>query len=207
MPKSAGSFSGWLRRTRRTIHDGADADVPCGTCTACCRNAKMLVPLTRAEEEHYPEAILGDDGRRYIPRNPDGSCTKLVDGKCTIYARRPETCRSYDCRWLLAAGEAVVAADEPWLDIINLDQWSGFELRTVDDVDELAAFRLALAATPAGGDAMINALTNYGSQLTAAQAMRQRQPDQRVYAAQLQMSTTRAGFGLRVPGTVVASKR
>jgi hypothetical protein len=166
----------------------------------------MLVPLTRTEEELYPEAVLGDDGRLYIPRNPDGSCSKLVDGKCTIYAHRPETCRSYDCRLLLAAGEAVVAADEPWLDIINLEQWAGFELRTVDDVDDLVAFRLALAATPSGNNAMTAALTNYSRQLPAARAMRQKQPDQRLYIEQLQRSTTRAGFGLRVPGTIVARR-
>jgi hypothetical protein len=164
----------------------------------------MPVRLTRSEEGNYPEAIVGDDGRQYLPKQTDGSCVNLIDGKCSIYARRPEACRQYDCRWLLATGAAVVATDMPWLDIVNLDQWSGFELRTMDDVDNLVAFRLALMASPEGDDAMIHALTNYGSHLPNARGLRQRQPDQRTYAKQLQLSTTRAGFGLRVPGAIVA---
>jgi hypothetical protein len=40
--------------------------------------------------------ILGYDER--------GHCPMLVDGKCSIYAHRPRTCRTYDCRVFAAAG-------------------------------------------------------------------------------------------------------
>jgi hypothetical protein len=33
-----------------------------------------------------------------------GHCPMLVDGKCSIYEHRPQTCRSYDCRVFPAAG-------------------------------------------------------------------------------------------------------
>lgn len=59
----------------------------------------------------HPE--LGDDAGSYhvqmLPRangdmlyllatTPEGACVYLGDGGCTIYARRPALCRSFDCR-------------------------------------------------------------------------------------------------------------
>jgi hypothetical protein len=34
----------------------------------------------------------------------DGTCPMLSAGQCTIYDRRPQTCRDYDCRIFAAAG-------------------------------------------------------------------------------------------------------
>lgn len=34
----------------------------------------------------------------------DGTCPMLEEGRCTIYADRPRTCRDYDCRIYCAAG-------------------------------------------------------------------------------------------------------
>src|SRR5690606_34236555 len=34
----------------------------------------------------------------------NGSCPMLEDGKCSIYADRPQTCFDYDCRIFAAAG-------------------------------------------------------------------------------------------------------
>jgi hypothetical protein len=33
-----------------------------------------------------------------------GHCPMLVDGRCSIYAHRPRTCRTYDCRVFPATG-------------------------------------------------------------------------------------------------------
>lgn len=34
--------------------------------------------------------------------NPKGECPMLIDGACSIYEHRPQTCRAYDCRVLAA---------------------------------------------------------------------------------------------------------
>lgn len=54
----------------------------------------------------HPE--LGDDVASYQVRirnripllatTPDGACVYLGESGCTIYARRPALCRSFDCR-------------------------------------------------------------------------------------------------------------
>lgn len=43
--------------------------------------------------------------RRIKKRNwADGSCSRLVDGKCSIYSDRPTICRMFDCRVYLLTG-------------------------------------------------------------------------------------------------------
>ena len=39
-----------------------------------------------------------------------GHCPMFADGRCSIYANRPRTCRTYDCRVFAAAG---VVPDDP----------------------------------------------------------------------------------------------
>jgi uncharacterized protein len=41
---------------------------------------------------------------KMLTARPDGTCPLLVEHKCTIYTRRPQTCRDYDCRVFAAAG-------------------------------------------------------------------------------------------------------
>ena len=89
----------------------ADAEVPCGDCTACCTSsqfvhiepdetdtlaqipAALLFPAPRLPEGHV---VLGYDER--------GHCPMLRDGRCSIYDHRPRTCRTYDCRVFTALG-------------------------------------------------------------------------------------------------------
>ena len=78
------------------------SSVPCGTCTACCTNVRVVL---------YPQ--LGDRPETYgldetetepvLTRRTDGSCLYLHDGTCLIYDRRPFACRQFDCRALLVA--------------------------------------------------------------------------------------------------------
>jgi Fe-S-cluster containining protein len=118
-PLPAGGFSGWATQMRGALQGGRDAEVPCGSCSACCTAsqfvhigpdevdalahipAELLFPAPRAPEGHV---LLGYDER--------GHCPMLVDGKCSIYAHRPRTCRTYDCRVFAAAGVAPAGAQQ-----------------------------------------------------------------------------------------------
>lgn len=69
---------------------------PCNGCTGCCRGLNVdLHPRESGEGLDY-ETL--SDGTRRLRRNPDESCVHLVDGRCTVYAIRPQTCRVFDCR-------------------------------------------------------------------------------------------------------------
>ncbi len=84
-------------------------DVPCGSCTACC---KLLSPHLTPEEVSsgkYPISltmpsieILAIDPTVgpvvTMFKNKDGGCTMFIDNKCSIYKDRPLACRQFDCR-------------------------------------------------------------------------------------------------------------
>jgi len=91
-------FAAVARRISRERADGASAVVDCGTCTMCCREPQR-VELTSAE---LASPVLRHDGKHLL-RQPDGSCTHLVDGACEVYDRRPRSCRTFDCRALAVA--------------------------------------------------------------------------------------------------------
>jgi len=80
----------------------ARADVPCGTCTLCCRT--LIVPLAQEEYEQYDWAwVVKPDGTRLgraLRRQPDGSCVYLETGGCSIHGRAPHVCQRFDCREL-----------------------------------------------------------------------------------------------------------
>lgn len=107
----AGDLLAWLGATRAALRGDADADVDCRGCTACCASSQFV--LIGPEEvdtlAHVPaelrfpapglppgHVVLGYDER--------GRCPMLGDGGCTIYAHRPRTCRTYDCRVFAATG-------------------------------------------------------------------------------------------------------
>lgn len=110
-PLDAGDYSTWLRGMQAALRGEQDSDVPCGTCTACCTSSQfvhiepdesdtlaqipreLLFPAPRSARGHV---LMGYDER--------GHCPMLVDGLCSIYAHRPRTCRTYDCRVFPAAG-------------------------------------------------------------------------------------------------------
>jgi hypothetical protein len=120
-----GSITAFLRAAEKA-HATKESKVPCGECNACCRSPKMLVDLMPDELSRFPEAVpaaeidtVSERSSGYIlPKNADGSCAKLVDGKCSIYADRPSACRSYDCRWgvflRIADDEVMGAALKEW---------------------------------------------------------------------------------------------
>jgi len=113
---SAGGFSSWLRGMEAALAGERDADVPCGTCTACCTSSQFvhIGPEETDALAHIPAELLFPApglprGHLLMGYDERGHCPMLVDERCTVYAHRPRTCRTYDCRVLIAAG---VAADD-----------------------------------------------------------------------------------------------
>ncbi len=109
----AGAFSTWLDEIAAAIAGTTSSDVPCGTCTGCCTSSQFIHigPDETDALAHIPAALLFPAPR--MPRghvlmgyDQRGHCPMLVDGACSIYAHRPRTCRTYDCRVFTAAGIA-----------------------------------------------------------------------------------------------------
>lgn len=107
---AAGSFLPWLDEIGAALRGDRDAEVPCGSCTACC-TASQFVHIAPDETDaiaHIPAALLFRAPR--LPRghvlmgyDEQGRCPMLVDDACSIYEHRPRTCRTYDCRVFAAA--------------------------------------------------------------------------------------------------------
>lgn len=106
----AGRFAVWLGEIGRAIAGDGESDVPCGECTACCE-ASQFIHVGPDETDaltHIPAALLFPapglpNGHRLMGYDEHGRCPMLVEGRCTIYAHRPRTCRTYDCRVFAAA--------------------------------------------------------------------------------------------------------
>jgi Fe-S-cluster containining protein len=110
-PLPAGNFSEWLRDMRRALASDGGMDVACGDCRGCCVSSyyvKVRAHETRARarigEQNLEPGPPKDPGSRLMGFRANGHCLMLVDGNCSIYEDRPETCRSYDCRVYAAAG-------------------------------------------------------------------------------------------------------
>jgi Fe-S-cluster containining protein len=142
--KPIGSVTTYLRKFERA---GKDVRVPCGTCNACCRSSYLLVEVTESERADFPEAVPVPDDKVsscsspwMLPKKADGSCVHLKEGKCSVYAKRPQSCRSYDCRFDLLTG---IVPDDPVM-IEALGQWDNFAMKTREDRVTYTAIRLAL---------------------------------------------------------------
>lgn len=109
-PVPAGDFSAWLVGMRDAITGEGESDVPCGTCTACCTSSQFvhIGPEETAARASIPAALLFPapgmpTGHVLMGYDERGHCPMLVNGACSIYATRPATCRTYDCRVFAAA--------------------------------------------------------------------------------------------------------
>lgn len=107
----AGDFGPWLDAMEAALDGTEAADVPCGTCTACCTSAQFvhIGPDESDTLAHVPEALRFPApglpaGHVLLGYDERGHCPMLVDGACSIYAHRPRACRTYDCRVFPAAG-------------------------------------------------------------------------------------------------------
>jgi Fe-S-cluster containining protein len=96
---------------RTALAGGSGMDVACGDCVGCCTSSYFI--KVRAHEKAALEHI-GPDNVRPVPGATNGNmlmgfdeqghCFMFVNGGCSIYQHRPETCRTYDCRVFSAAG-------------------------------------------------------------------------------------------------------
>ena len=114
---AAEPFAAWLRATRATLEKDVPADVPCGSCNACCRTYHQLHlrPGEKRARKRLPREYLSvarglPPGYLLLGYTDEGACPVLVGGRCTIYEDRPLVCRTYDCRMYAATG---VAPDRP----------------------------------------------------------------------------------------------
>lgn len=111
MTHEAGPFSAWLRGMRAALAGSTGMDVACGDCVGCCTSSLFI--KVRAHETEALERIGADNlrpmpgsgqGHQLMGFDERGHCFMFVNGGCSIYAQRPETCRTYDCRVFTAAG-------------------------------------------------------------------------------------------------------
>lgn len=114
---AAGDFSPWLTAVDAAIRGEQAADVPCGDCTGCCTSSQFvhIAPDETDALAHIPRQLLFPApglprGHLLMGYDERGHCPMLRDGRCSIYAHRPRTCRVYDCRIFPAAE---VAVEEP----------------------------------------------------------------------------------------------
>lgn len=116
---AAGEFTNWLQGTHATQVQGADADVPCGTCNGCCKSFYFIhitpedTPALNAIPQELLFAAPGlPEGHFVMGYNDQGHCPMLINDRCSIYFDRPQTCRAYDCRIFAAANMAPGETDK-----------------------------------------------------------------------------------------------
>lgn len=153
----AGSLAAWAAEAAVVIRTGATADVPCGPCTACCTSSQFVhvEPDETDALAHLPAALLFPapglpKGHVLLPYDERGHCPMLVDGRCSVYAHRPRTCRTYDCRVFAATGIAP-PEDKPAI-VAQVVRWR-FRTDAPEDAAAQAALHAAAAAVGVAPDA------------------------------------------------------
>lgn len=116
-------LQGWRRGENR------DVEVPCGSCTACCRSG-YAVHITEDEAKVLLKHHRTEDGTLVLDKKDGKECVYLQGGQCSVYGSRPETCRIYDCRLVSFVGGRY-RGENP----INkaLERWE-FPIKTREDV-------------------------------------------------------------------------
>jgi len=151
----AGDFASWLGAMQAALRGEADADVPCGGCTACCTSSQF-VPIGPDETDtlaSIPAGLLFAAPRRpkghfVLGYDERGHCPMLVDGRCSIYEHRPRTCRTYDCRIFAATGLEVDAEADTKEEIAaRVRRWR-FTFPTDEDRRRHAAVQVAVRSGP-----------------------------------------------------------
>lgn len=86
----------------------------CAGCGACCH---LLVELVAGDENVPENYVVEHSGVRCMDQHGDGACVALDPETrlCTIYDRRPQTCRTFErggalCRQILKLPAAEVVA-------------------------------------------------------------------------------------------------
>jgi Fe-S-cluster containining protein len=145
----AGDLATWFGEMTAALRGAGESDVPCGSCTACCRSSQFV---HIAPDERATLAVIPKELRFPAPRLPEGHvllgyderghCPMLVDGGCSIYKNRPRACRVYDCRVFAASG--VTPSDRPAV-ADRVRQWR-FSFDSADSRPIFEALQAAAAA-------------------------------------------------------------
>jgi Fe-S-cluster containining protein len=145
----AGDFSSWMVEIRAAIGEGRGSDVPCNGCTACCRSSQFvhIGPDETETLSHIPPALLfpapgRPRGHVLLGYDEHGHCPMLVDDRCSIYAHRPNACRTYDCRIFGATG---TAAGDQKVEITRRARRWQFSFSTTEARTERDAVRAAVS--------------------------------------------------------------
>jgi Fe-S-cluster containining protein len=143
----AGNFSDWLRAMRKALAGEGGMDVACGDCVGCCTSSyyikvrsKESRALAAIDPRHLdPEPTAAGD--RIMGFDSNGHCHLFANGGCSIYADRPDTCRTYDCRVFAAVGMPAGGEDKA---VINerVARWR-FDYPSESDRREQGAVRAA----------------------------------------------------------------
>ena len=147
---SAVRYGPWAERTAAAIRGERDAEVPCGTCTACCTSAQF-VHISPDESDalaHIPAELrfpapMLPEGHQLMGYDDRGCCPMFRDGACSIYEHRPRTCRTYDCRVFPATG---VSPDPRRPEIARAASRWHFEVLDEEDRRRRHAVHVALGA-------------------------------------------------------------
>ncbi len=149
---SAGRFFPWLNHSRDALAVQGETDVPCGQCNACCRSSYFIHigPTETDTLARIPRELLFDapggpdggsdgpsDGLKVLGYDSAGCCPMLIEGACSIYEVRPQTCRNYDCRVFSAAGITEEENEKPLVASQTL-RWK-FDYRDEKDTSAQAA--------------------------------------------------------------------
>ena len=146
----AGEFSAWLRQARKALALGLGTAVECGDCVACCSssyfihvNPEEAKALGADAQSAMAQAPGMPKGHKVLAYDKRGVCPMLKPSGCSVYAKRPQTCRSYDCRVFAAAGIAAGGPDKAGINA-RVERWV-FAYPTERDREEHAAVRAATA--------------------------------------------------------------
>jgi len=107
----AGEFRQWLYQHIDAERNAGSTPVVCGDCLACCR-ASYFIHVAANEKQalaSIPKPLLFTapgmaPGHYLMGYDQQGRCPMLKQQQCTIYSKRPLTCRQYDCRIFTATG-------------------------------------------------------------------------------------------------------
>lgn len=165
-----------IQLLRKHLRGEFGTGVRCGSCTTCCR-AGYRIDLRPDEGEGLD--VVEEGGHRQVRRREDGSCIHLGEHGCTVYEKRPEVCRTYDCRLMALAGTPLGSNPtlrvDPTLMRQTSERWR-FDLSTREDIAAALAYRLAvhvlfrISGLPVEA-ALALALTKWESGMRAAEAL------------------------------------
>ena len=145
----AGEYSDWVNSFILTMKGKGVGEVPCGDCVGCCTSSKFILvrPTDSEARSVIPNELLFSapslpEGFHLLGYDGQGHCPMFVNGKCSIYHSRPETCRQYDCR-VLAATEASIE-DENTAVAERVKSWQ-FSYKSVKSSEEAESIKRSMA--------------------------------------------------------------